>query len=185
MSRSKAAPSVAIRPATIADRDAIHDVHMSAFPDGENAPVAKLATDLLAAPSSPETVHLVADVDGRVAGHVAFSPVTARDDGSWLGYILAPLGVRPEHHGRGIGSRLVRDGLERLAGRSVDAVFVYGDPDYYGRFGFSPRAAERFEPPYALEYPFGWQAMVHDGAPAGEGVVKIACVAPLNDPALW
>ena len=158
---------------------------MSAFPEGENTSVANLATDLLAAATEPESIHLVAEADGRVAGHVAFSPVTAGSNPGWMGYILAPLGVRPEHHGVGMGSRLVRDGLKRLADMNVDAVFVYGDPDYYGRFGFRAEPAQRFKPPYPLQYPFGWQAIVAGVQTGDEGAVEIACVAPLSDPGLW
>jgi putative acetyltransferase len=183
MSAGTSKETVVIRAATIRDRGAIHDVHMSAFPDDERAPVAKLATDLLATASSPETVSLVAEVDGRIAGHVAFSPVRAEGNENWLGYILAPLGVRPEHHKRGIGSQLVRRGLERLSDAGVDAVFVYGDPAYYGRFGFHSEAAERFKPPYPLQYPFGWQAIL--GGDAGGNPGSLSFVAALDDPGLW
>lgn len=183
MSRGAARKTVVIRPATARDRDAIRDVHLNAFPAEESESVARFATELLADASDPETLHLVAEVDGGVAGHVAFSPVSADNNVDWLGFILAPLGVRPEHHKRGIGSRLVRDGLERLTRQGVDAIFVYGDPAYYGRFGFRVEAAERFGPPYRLQYPFGWQAIVRGDA-NGEPT-RLSFVAALDDPALW
>ena len=95
-----------IRVATSLDRDDIRDVHLCAFPEDENQLVATLATSLLSEETNPETIALVADVGGVVVGHVAFSPVTADTNKNWLGYILAPLGVKPEYQKSGIGSKL-------------------------------------------------------------------------------
>ena len=120
-----------------------------------------------------------------MAGHIAFSPAMADTHKNWLGYILAPLGVIPEHRKVGIGSRLVESGIELLSGTMANVVLVYGDPRYYARFGFSAEAATRFVPPYDLKYPFGWQARVlHPGGPADQAV-KLSCVRSLRDPALW
>lgn len=82
-------------------------------------------------------VSLVAVEKDRVVGHVLFSPVSvgpAPAGAEALG--LAPLSVLPERQGRGIGSDLVREGLARCAEIGCPAVFVYGSPAYYARFGF-------------------------------------------------
>ena len=88
---------------------------------------------------------LVAESGGAIAGHVAFSPMKA----PFAALGLAPLAVHPEFQGRGIGSALVREGVRRARTGAWDAVFVLGEPDYYGRFGFSAGAASGFESPYA------------------------------------
>jgi putative acetyltransferase len=177
--------SAGIRVATRLDREDIRGVHLRAFPEGENLLVATLAANLLDEETDPETIALVAEIGGGVAGHIAFSPVVADASKNWRGYILAPLGVRPEHHRVGIGSRLVESGMELLSGRLANVVLVYGDPRYYARFGFSAEAASRFVPPYELKYPFGWQARVlHPGGPTDQAV-KLSCVRSLRDPALW
>ncbi len=104
-------------------------------------------------PSSPQTEHLivhalrevgalslslVATVDGKVVGHLAFSPVSiAGTDLGWWG--LGPLAVAPTRQRSGIGSALVRSGLRRLAERSVPGCVLLGDPAFYGRFGFAPQ----------------------------------------------
>lgn len=174
-----------VRMATRLDREDIRDVHLRAFPDSENHLVAALAVDLLDQASDPETIALVAEIDGGIVGHIAFSPARAQTGENWLGYILAPLGVRPEHHNMGIGAQLVHSGMELLSQKMVDAVFVYGDPKYYARFGFSAQAASHFIPPYALAYPFGWQARILRGeGPPGQAV-QLTCVPSLRDPALW
>ncbi|MBT3967608.1 MAG: hypothetical protein HOD58_00485 [Gammaproteobacteria bacterium] len=65
-----------IRAATIVDSDAIRNIHLNAFPESESALVSKLAVELLNVATRPEVMHWVAEVDGVVVGHVAFSPVT-------------------------------------------------------------------------------------------------------------
>src|SRR5690606_20299677 len=78
---------------------------------------------------------LVAAEGQELLGHVAFSPVIigGRDRG-WLG--LGPLSVRPDRQRRGIGSALVRTGLERLRRDGAGGCVLLGDPAYYRRFGF-------------------------------------------------
>ena len=176
---------MSIRPATGSDRDDIRDVHRAAFSESEREIVSRLAVDLLSETTTPPTISLVAETDGAVVGHVAFSPMSV-DDGEHLqGYILAPLAVRPDHQRRRIGSLLIESGTQRLSGMGIDVVLVYGDPGYYGRFGFTVDAAERYVPPYGLQYPFGWQGLALSERGIPESPVRIGCVAPLRDPALW
>jgi len=174
-----------IRRATKQDREDICEVYRRAFPASERQMVSTLAIDLLSEATSPETISLLAETDGQVIGHIAFSPVTADNREEWVGYILAPLGVMPGYQKRGIGSQLVESGIESLTEKSADVLFVYGDPKYYGRFGFSVDVASGYRPPYDLEYPFGWQAMVLNDSSPMQSNVKITCVAALRDPGLW
>jgi putative acetyltransferase len=81
------------------------------------------------------TISLVAEVDGKVAGHIAFSPVTI-SDGSLDWYGLGPLSVLPEYQKQGIGKSLVLKGLSILKDMGGQGCALVGDPDYYKRFGF-------------------------------------------------
>ena len=174
-----------IRVATSLDRDDIHSVHWSAFADGEREIVSRLAVNLLSEKSTPQTISLVAETENIVIGHVAFSPVTFDNNENAQGYILAPLGVKPDYQKRRIGSKLIESGMQQLSRIGVDILFVYGDPKYYSRFGFSVDAAECYIPPYKLQYPFGWQGITLKNCSTGKLPIQIACVTSLCDPALW
>jgi putative acetyltransferase len=81
------------------------------------------------------TLSLVAEVDGRVVGHIAFSPVTI-SDGSPNWYGLGPVSVLPACQRRGIGSALIREGISRLKDLGAGGCCLVGHPEYYRRFGF-------------------------------------------------
>ena len=174
-----------IRTATHRDRDDINGIYSSAFPEGEGELVAKLAIDLLSESSTPETISLMAETGDSVVGHIAFSPVATDGHKDHRAYILAPLAVRPTHQQRGIGSALIEHGMRQLSALQAHTVFVYGDPDYYGRFGFDMEAARNYSAPYPLQYPFGWQAIVLSEYAVEKTPTAIRCVAALYDPTLW
>ncbi len=81
------------------------------------------------------TVSLVAEVNGRVTGHIAFSPVTI-SDGTPNWYGLGPVSVLPEHQRQGIGKALIWEGLSRLKDLNARGCCLVGHPDYYKKFGF-------------------------------------------------
>lgn len=126
---------VAIRSETGADAGAITEVTVAAFKTLEisNHTEQFIITTLRAARAL--TVSLVAEVDGRVVGHIAFSPVTI-SDGSRNWYGLGPVSVLPEYQRQGIGKALIRAGLSRLKEMSAQGCCLVGHPGYYERFGF-------------------------------------------------
>ncbi len=174
-----------IRTATDSDRDSIIELYLRTFPDNEKAIVSKLAIDLLDERTTPETLSLVVETDGAVVGHIAFSPVKIVNNDHLLGYTLAPLAVLPEYQKQGIGTQLVESGKKSLLETGTHILFVYGDPDYYGRFGFNAEEAEQNLPEYKLQYPFGWLAMILNRFPGKRLPGNLVCVASLNNPDLW
>lgn len=82
------------------------------------------------------TISLVAEEAGRIVGHVAISPVTI-SDGSPHWYGLGPVSVVPDKQRRGIGSKLIEEGLARLRDLRAAGCVVLGEPEYYQRFGFA------------------------------------------------
>ncbi|MDX1572102.1 MAG: N-acetyltransferase [Xanthomonadales bacterium] len=174
-----------IRTATRSDRDDVRRVHWNAFPADERDIVSELAVNLLTDETAPPTIALVAETGEGIAGHIAFSPVKIGGNHDLPGYILAPLGVDPDCQGHRIGSGLVEAGIRKISEMGVAVLFVYGDPEYYGSFGFGTDAAARFIPPYPLQYPFGWQALALDDRAQGSQPVEIECVPSLSNPTLW
>lgn len=82
------------------------------------------------------TLSAIADIGGRIIGHVAFSPVTI--EGRHPALALAPLAVAPDSQGQGIGSALIRWGLDECRRLGHGLIIVLGSPAYYRRFGFKP-----------------------------------------------
>ncbi|MBU1174002.1 MAG: N-acetyltransferase [Alphaproteobacteria bacterium] len=81
------------------------------------------------------TLSLLAEQDGEIVGHVAFSPAVLGKIEGWYG--LGPVSVRPDLHKQGIGSALIKAGLDRLRVLGASGCVVIGHPAYYPRFGFA------------------------------------------------
>lgn len=123
-----------IRTETHADHRAVRRVNELAFNRTEEANLV----DALRKSARPY-ISLVAESDTQVVGHIFFSPVLIDSgDRSFTALGLAPMSVLPEYQNRGIGSELVRRGLEACESIGHDVVVVLGHPEYYPRFGFIP-----------------------------------------------
>jgi putative acetyltransferase len=126
---------IRIRPETSADHAAIREINITAFAvHPHSRQTEHLIVEGLRADGAL-TISLVAETEGRVTGHIAFSqaPVDGRDLG-W--FLLGPVAVWPDLQRKGIGSELVLAGLAALRGRNASGCVLVGDPGYYTRFGF-------------------------------------------------
>jgi putative acetyltransferase len=128
-------PNIAIRNETDTDVDAITEVTIAAFKTLEisNQTEQFIIEALRAAKAL--TVSLVAELDGRVIGHIAFSPVVI-SDGTRNWYGLGPVSVLPEYQRKGVGKALIQEGLSRLKNLNAHGCYLVGHPDYYRKFGF-------------------------------------------------
>lgn len=147
-----------IRPEIPHDRDAIRHLHEAAF----ETPAEAGLVDRLRA-DGDAVIGLVALADGQIAGHVMFSRMKAPFPA--LG--LAPVSVDSRLRRQGIAARLIQTGLDIARDQSWRGVFVLGDPDYYGRFGFRPETAAGFDSPYAG--PWFMAMTLGGGAPVNGG----------------
>lgn len=126
--------AIIVRNETPDDVASIRRINESAF---QRPAEADLVDRLRAA--CPEALSLVADVDGDTVGHILFSPVVVESDGRRVvGQGLAPMAVQPDRQRQGIGSALVRRGLDEIRAAGCPFVVVVGHPEYYPRFGFVP-----------------------------------------------
>jgi len=152
-----------IRAEKTPDAPGIRAVHLAAF-----APRANEA-DLVDAlrRSGQATVSLVAINEGRLVGHVLFSPLTlAPAVPNLRGLGLAPLAVLPEFQRQTIGSQLALRGMEVCRAAGFDFLVLLGDPHYYGRFGFRPASQFQLGNEYGASAEF-MAAELHPGALAG------------------
>lgn len=119
-------------------------------------------------------ISLVAVEGSEIAGHIFFSPVTIHSDDSVFDAIgLAPLAVLPERQGQGIGSALVREGLEECRRSGHQIVVVLGHPRYYPRFGFQTAITKGITCEYDVPDEHFMVAELSDGALRGRrGLVK-------------
>lgn len=142
-----------IRPSAVADRAAIEALYSDAFPDEDLVP---LVHDLLALGDG--VLSLVGVRDALIVGHAMFTRCSVGAEAPHA-VLLGPVAVASAWQRKGVGSRLIRDGIGRLRGEGIRCVFVLGDPTYYARFGFLPDAD--VEPPYRLpaQYAGAWQSL--------------------------
>ncbi len=116
------------------DIAAIHHVNQQAFGRAAEADLV----DALRR-NGKATLSLVVEDDGRVIGHILFSPVMIESgDDQFAGVGLAPVAVLPERQNEGIGSLLVEEGLDRCRAAGHPFAVVLGHQAYYPRFGFVP-----------------------------------------------
>ncbi|MBN1515198.1 N-acetyltransferase [Candidatus Sumerlaeota bacterium] len=146
-----------IRKEHAADHEAITQVTIAAF---KTLPISnhteQFIINVLRA-AGVLTLSLVAELDGRIVGHIAFSPVTI-SDGTEDWYGLGPVSVLPELHRQGIGTALVNEGLSMIKELGGKGCALVGDPNYYQRFGFKhdPGLLHEGVPPEVfLVLPFG------------------------------
>lgn len=127
--------NMVVRPEMPDDIAAIREVNIAAF---RGHPFSRqtehLIVDALREAGALE-LSLVAEMDGSVVGHIAFS--SARIGDAWSGwFLLGPVAVDPPHQGREVGRALIEAGLEELRSRGATGFVLVGDPAFYERFGF-------------------------------------------------
>ena len=128
--------SIEIREELPSDIATVREVNKLAFGQDQEANLVDALRSNGAA-----LLSLVATLDGQVVGHILFSPATIGENETSAvvtGAGLAPMAVHPEHQRRGIGSKLIAAGTEKLKADGCPFIIVLGHPNYYPRFGFTP-----------------------------------------------
>ncbi len=158
-----------IRPETPENKAMIRHVNEEAFGDtGEAGLVEKLR-------SRQAIILSLVAIDGdRVIGHILFSPVTVESESQSFSAVgLGPMAVLPLHQKKGVGSELVRAGLEECRRLGHEIVVVLGHPDYYPRFGFVPASTYGIRCEYDVPNEVFMVLELREGALSGRsGTVK-------------
>lgn len=151
---------------------------------GEGAAVSALAQRLLAT-TSPEDLRVFHASEGaEMLGCIMFSRLRFAGDAPVV-FLLSPVAVRPTAQSKGLGQRLMHNGLGALRDEGVVIAVTYGDPRYYAKTGFAPVSTSPVPPPYPLSQPAGWLANSLDGGPVGPLQGPSRAVDAFDDPALW
>ena len=145
--------------------------------------IGKLASDIAAIIDGKEVIGCGVFDKRRLTGAIFFSQL--RFDEPSAVYMLAPVAVATDYQRAGIGQALIRFGIDELKSRGIRVLVTYGDPNYYGRFGFQALSQEVLQPPYVLSMPQGWLGLALDNQeiPALKGVAR--CASPFNNPLYW
>jgi len=158
-----------IGPETPEDVESIRHVNEQAFGQEEEAKIIEKLRE-----HGALTISLVAVQDGEVIGHIAFSPVVIESGlSSFVAIVLAPMAVLPPYQRKGIGSQLVRVGLEECRRLGHEIVLVLGHPDYYPRFGFVPAGPKGIDCEFAVPEEAWMLLELRQGALTGrQGTVR-------------
>lgn len=164
----------------------IENLFVDAFTDSEGPEEGKIIGELVAnmirkTPSN-DLIGFVMIEDGLV-GAVFFSrfvlPVNKK------AYILSPMAIATSLQRQGLGQQLINHGIDALEEESVEILLTYGDPHYYGRFGFETISEQIIESPQPLSFPHGWLAQSLSNEPLVEMPGETRCISALDNAVYW
>lgn len=159
-----------VRRETRADHDQIRQVNDLAFGCPDEGTIVEQVRA-----KEQNIISLVAEVEGRVVGHILFSPVVIeREENPIEGMGLAPMAVLPDYQNKGIGSQLVEEGLRQLRETGCPFVIVVGHVEFYPRFGFEPASKHKLQCQWDGVPDEAYMAIIMDGEVMAdvEGVAK-------------
>jgi putative acetyltransferase len=177
-----------IRKSTESERKDILNIHNQAFGEEKGPVIAKLVDDLLNDKTAIPILSLVAIENERIVGHILYTKATiTQTELPISAQILAPIAILPIEQKKGIGEKLINEGIKQLKELGTELLFVLGHPTYYPRCGFIPAGQKGFEAPYPIpeEHAAAWMVQALNGNALEEASGKIQCSDILNEPQHW
>jgi putative acetyltransferase len=173
-----------IREATREDLDTVLSIERQAF--GRDLE-AELVRELLDDASAQPALSLLAFRDDRAVGHILFTRARLDGHDDVTMSLLAPLAVVPDAQGQGVGGRLIERGLQVLADRGVELVFVLGHPGYYPRHGFQPAGRLGFDAPHPIpaEHADAWMVQATGDRPMVSVSGTVICADAISAAEFW
>lgn len=153
--------------------------------ENEGALIAKLVDDFLTLPTKDGDLYvfIAQDDSARIVGSIIFSRLTFPKGENV--FVLAPVAVATDYHGKGIGQALINFGLETLRNDGVAVAITYGDINFYSKTGFAPISEDVIKAPLTLSYPKGWIAQPLSGDSIEPIDGKPNCLQAIDSPDYW
>lgn len=150
----------------------------------EGAVIQGLVHDLLTTTPSGDLCVYTAHQDDALCGCAVFTRMRFADDARRV-VLLSPMAVATAHQGQGVGQKLLTHALKDLKAEGVYVAVTYGDPDFYGRVGFTPVSPDIVPAPQPLNMPVGWIAQSLTDAPMTPLPKPAICAPALDHPDFW
>jgi len=174
-------------PYCFSDADKVTQLFMKTFSDSEGPAegemIGRLAKDLVNTTDKNDLYGFVARDDADIVGSIFFSRI--KFECGINCFILAPVAVRTDLQGRGIGQKLIKYGIDALSKGGVELVLTYGDPAFYSKVGFRAVTEVMVPAPMTLQRPEGWLAQSLTGKDIQLITGQSSCVEALNKPEYW
>ncbi|MEW9674452.1 N-acetyltransferase [Ammoniphilus sp. 3BR4] len=133
-----------IRTERLSDYDEVFKLNYLAFRNREDE--SRLVERIRSSEAFIPELSLVAEENDQIVGHALFSKAEIiEDENRHEVIVLAPIAVMPSNQKKGIGGKLIQEGLKRCEALSYDFVFLIGHPTYYPKFGFKPAREYEFD----------------------------------------
>ncbi|GAB1261260.1 GNAT family N-acetyltransferase [Aurantivibrio plasticivorans] len=171
----------------LAQKSEVISLYLNVFSDSEGESegrlIGLLVEEMIAKTPAEDLIGFIAQSGRATVGCIFFSRVWVPSGQE--AFILSPVAVQTQSQRQGIGQQLIRYGLDDLKRRAVDLVFTYGDPHYYGKFGFKQLSESVMQAPCKLSQPEGWMVQSLKGEAIKRMQGRVSCIKPLNDPTYW
>jgi len=177
-----------IRVSKDSERNEILNIHRIAFGEENGSVISDLVNNLFEDETAIPILSLVAIDKGKLIGHILYTKATITQAEIPIeAQILAPLAIHPDEQKKGIGEKLINEGLSLLKASGTELVFVLGHPSYYPRCGFVPAGKLGFEAPYPIpeEHADAWMVQELNGNVIGKATGIVKCSKVLNEPQHW
>jgi putative acetyltransferase len=136
-----------IRKETKKDHDAIYEVNKLAF---RREKESRLVDIIRNGNNFIPDLSLVAEIDGKIIGHILFSKIEIHGNAKFISLALAPLAVIPEFQRKGIGAKLIEEGIRKAKELNFESIILVGHKEYYPRFGFKKASEWKIKCPFEV-----------------------------------
>lgn len=169
------------------DSEEIQSLFASVFGDSESeaegAVIGKLSKELLEKTEKNDLFVFVASSGEEIKGAIFLTRMPSKKENEI--FLLAPVAVKTESQGQGIGQSLISYGIKELKENGAKLLVTYGDPSFYSKVGFNQVEEKLIEPPFPLSQPEGWLAQDLNGRHITASIGKCLCVPAFDNPKYW